>query len=508
MLTPEETQIVQYGKQQGKSQQDVIKALAQYRATAPTTTPKPQSVAPTTQQPSFTDGLKETWGDIKETGTGISDVIKTRGEKQRQIMEAQASGQQGALSTGFQTATNLLGAVGGVVGEGIVGLGKAILPQEKETAIKTAVGGVAQKVMNMPETKQFIQNYKDLEKSNPEMARNIVATAEGGEFLLNFLGLGGAVKAGEATIKGGQTALKGALKTGEEALTTAKQTAMRTGEAIGETATKAREGIVGVVGKTKELVGMGKKDALTIAEEAITPSAREITPTEYKELLRQGKISPKTATTEAKYILSEAEKAKAKKYSYLLQSQDPVKNAGSVIDEIALKDAEVGKYLDTQTTQIWSKKRFKTALLDSLKPIDDITIPSSRLTKAKYDLVNSFVDSLPEKATLKDLWTARKEFDRFIKFSGSPNLKNDMSRAVRNAVQDFISQSTDNVTYKNLMNDMRELFDIVDIIETKGTKEKGMSALKAWMQANPQKAKAAKWMLGITGAGVAGSILF
>jgi len=245
--------------------------------------------------------------------------------------------------------------------------------------------------------------------------------------------------------------------------------------------------------------------ATNVALKAITPNANELTPDEYKDLLRKGKISPKTALKPAQYILSDEEKTTAQKYAHLLQNEDPVKNSGEIMKEIITKDDEVGKYLDTKTTQIWSKPRFKQTLLEQLKPINDVMVPESRLAKAKNELVSAFVNKLPKNATLKDLWTARKQFDSDIEsklnaFAGSPTLKKDMARGLRNAVQDFIAESTNEPVYKGQMKEMSKLYDLADIVDTKAVKEKGRSGIAQWLKENPSKAKALKWGAGIVGA--------
>lgn len=207
MLTPEEVQIIEYGKSKGKTPQESIKALEKYRMSQ-------QGIAP---QPDPEMGFGEDLvGDVKQVGTDIKNTIVERGNKQREIMEAQASGKQGALSTGFQTATNFLGTIGGVVGSAIKGGVKAILPQKAEDKTKEVVTNLGNKIMSTPEAKQWMQNLNDLKKSNPEMARNIIATMEGGEFLLEFAGLKAAKTGVEATMRGARIAAEAGVEGGKK----------------------------------------------------------------------------------------------------------------------------------------------------------------------------------------------------------------------------------------------------------------------------------------------------
>lgn len=234
--------------------------------------------------------------------------------------------------------------------------------------------------------------------------------------------------------------------------------------------------------------------------DSITPKVEDLTPTEYEQFLRAGKISPKTATEPAKYILSDSEKAIADKYKTLISTKDPVKNSISVMDEIANQDGAVKEYLTNNNTK-FEKDTLKTYLLGKMQDVTDITIPETQLNKAKNNLVTNFLKRISEPDQL-NLWQARKQFDQEIEkaFSGSPTLQKTMKRELRNAVQDFISENTDNVTYKRRMLNMRELYSLQEILETKATKERKYSMVAKWLKDNPKKATAAKWIIAGAGA--------
>lgn len=356
-------------------------------------------------------------------------------------------------------------------------------------AVSPAIDPVVEKVASLPGVKGGVEAVSSFAQKHPDAFKDLSAILD----IVGVLGGGSAVKAGKTA--------------GTKLLSEA-------GEFVSKAGSKVDDVVGGVVKDVESATSkvIGKVKPSTDILEAITPRATELTPTEYGDLLRKGKITPKTATQEAKYVLSEAEKATAQKYSHLLNTGDPVRNMDNVLKDIVTKDEAVGKYLETKTTEIWSKARFKKSLLKELEAVDDVMIPEARLAKAKQNLVSQFVDSLPKKATLKDLWEARKNFDQTIErelraFSGSPTLKKEMAKSLRNAVQDFISDSTGEAVYKDAMKDMRELFNISDILETKAMKEKGLSGLRAWMKANPQQTKAAKLFLGILGAGTAGAVI-
>lgn len=260
--------------------------------------------------------------------------------------------------------------------------------------------------------------------------------------------------------------------------------------------------IGGVSGGIKAAkIGKGKEHL-----SAVTPNTKDLSPEEYRLLVRKGKISPKTSTSPDKYILSNEEIAIADKYKKLL-GKDPVENTHNLIREIEKKDIEVGKFLDKKNG-IFNTGELKNNLTKKLANIDDLTIDEKRLAKLKKSTIDNFVKSL-KKNDMKSLWKARKEFDQKIEsaFSGSPTLQKEIKKEFRNAVQDFISERTDDVTYKGYMKEMRELFNLADITDTKAVKEKGMNAIQLWIKHNPTKAKTIAWGAGTGVVGTVGASL-
>ena len=264
-----------------------------------------------------------------------------------------------------------------------------------------------------------------------------------------------------------------------------------------------------IIKKANELVDDFSKTTkdTTKALKAVTPNANDFTPTEYEELLAKGKINPKTAKNPASYILSDKEKAMAYKYRELLQSADPVQNNIDIIEEIVRQDDEVGKFL-RENNGIFNTGELKNSLAERLQDISDVTVAPSRIEKLKKQIIDNFVDGL-EKKDMESLWMARKAFDRKIEsaFSGSPTLQNEIKREFRNAVQDFIAEKTPDEVYKGAMREMSGLFDLKDTIARKAVKEKGKNAIMLWIKHNPVKAKLIGWGGGLTGAGVAGSVI-
>lgn len=232
--------------------------------------------------------------------------------------------------------------------------------------------------------------------------------------------------------------------------------------------------------------------------QAITPETKDLTPTEYEDLLNRGKITPKTTTQPSKYILSNREKMVAEKYKNIL-TNDPVKNTQNLINEIVKKDKDVGNFLK-KNNGIYNTGELRNNLTQKLEGIDDLTVDEARLNKLKQSTIDNFLKSL-KKNDMETLWKARKEFDKSIEkaFSGSPNLQNTIKREFRNAIQDFIAERTPDNVYKTTMQEMSELFNLKDITNQKAIKEKGMNAVQLWIKRHPTRTKI---IGGIAGTGV------
>lgn len=278
--------------------------------------------------------------------------------------------------------------------------------------------------------------------------------------------------------------------------------------AVGGVTAGVVSGVAGAIkGKANALPMEQKKTAL----EAIVPKPKELTPTEYAEMVRQGRVTPKTALGGTKIIPSKTEIDLADKYTHVLQSKDPVKNMDSVMSSIQKEDAIVGDYLRSKPI-IYNTGELRNSLQKGVEGITDIMVPDQRnVQKLKDSIINGLIESL-DKNNLEDLWIKRKAFDQMIDsqinaFGGSPTLKKEISRGVRDAAQDFITSKLGNDKYSTSMKVMRDMFRISDLLETKAVKEKGASMLQLWIKANPGKAAALKWIIPSVAGGAVGSEL-
>jgi len=231
------------------------------------------------------------------------------------------------------------------------------------------------------------------------------------------------------------------------------------------------------------------------AIENITPDISDTTGKVYKELLRQGRITPRTTTKPATVKLSERELAAVARHPDVI-STDPVKSAINILDKIGKLDIEVGDFL-TQNNTAFKADDLATSIRTAMGKIDDVAVPEERIAKKSEQMITNFMNSF-EGRDMESLWQARKGFDQEIAnaFSGSPTLTKDMKLAFRNSVQDFIAERTPNSQYKDIMKDMSSLFNVYDIAEMSASRQKNFSAIGQWFNAHPKL----KW-LGIVGGG-------
>lgn len=314
------------------------------------------------------------------------------------------------------------------------------------------------------------------------------------------IGAGAIRGAGAGAVTGGiEGAIQGAGLAAEEDKTTGE---IIRGGVAGAATGVAAGALVGAVAGGWQ--GYKNPDTLQQKTQYITPEADELTPKQYDEALRKGKIKPRTTTQAAQYVFDEDEAKIIAKYSDTI-AKDPTRTSINMYEKISDLDKEVGTFLK-QNNGIFNKGELRNAISSQMDDIIDITVPEEQLIRAKTKLVESFVDDL-DKNDMYSLWQARKAFDRQIEsaFRGSPTLQKEVKTALRTSVQEFIKTRTPNSTYANYMDDMSGLIKIKDLTVQKATKQRTRSALQQWIKTNPKKAKAAGWSAAIIGTGFIGT---
>ena len=418
------------------------------------------------------------------------------------------------------------------------GLGQAIaqprIAKQLEETQKQQFDLQGQLIQKIKEGKAQGQDVSRFEKALGFLTEDIASTGAGAERLLNpneltpkevvgdalqlatTAGAGTALKPVTQMATGGVGVVSGALKGTAAGALSGAATGGAYGAAQGLQENKDIKGVTesavsgaaiggitgGVLGGVTGAVSGGLKGRALRKEnqylEAITPETKDLPVAEYEKLVARGRIAPKSGRTPDTYILSPEEIATAEKYKSLL-GKDPVQNTKNLINEVAKTDKDVESFLKTKNG-IFNTGELKNSLASKLEGIDDLTVDESRLAKLKESTIDNFLKSL-KKNDMESLWRARKKFDQRIEsaFRGSPTLQKEMKVAFRNAVQDFISERTDDVTYKGYMKDMSNLYSLIDTTSTKAAKERGINAVQAWIKNNPGKAKIVGWGGGAAG---------
>ena len=418
------------------------------------------------------------------------------------------------------------------------GLGQALnmgaASKQLEDTQKMQFDLQGQLLQKIKEGKAQGQDVSRLEKALGYMTEDIDATAYGAERLLNpnelttkqvvgdalqlatTAGAGTALKPVSKLATGGTGIVSGALKGTAAGAVSRAATGGAYGVAEGLQEDKDTQEVIntglkgaaiggvagGVLGGLTGAVSGGIKGSRIKKEnqylDAITPETKDLPVAEYEKLVTRGKIAPKAGTSPDRYILSPEEIATAEKYKSLL-GKDPVKNTKNLISEVAKNDKSVETFLKSKNG-IFNTGELKNSLTSKLQDIDDLTVDEARLVKLKESTIDNFLKSL-KKNDMETLWKARKQFDQKIEsaFTGSPTLQKEIKVAFRNAVQDFISERTDDVTYKGYMKEMSNLYNLIDTTSTKAAKERGINAVQAWIKSNPGKAKIVGWGGGAAG---------
>lgn len=363
--------------------------------------------------------------------------------------------------SGFNPASKFLQTAGAgaefITGSAIEGA-KSLTPEFIEKPVTEAISKGAEAIAGTPVAQKIGEKYGEFSEAHPELAGNIEAVGSIAEVL----------PVGKAVGTVGNVAKKAGEKVLEKPLS--------------------------AIAEAKRLKDEAEK------LEYVTPKPTELTPTEYEKALSRGRISPKTNTETAKYNLSDSEKTIAKKYINTID-KDPVKTSINIFDQVDKLDTEVGNFLKGNNG-IFNKGELRNKLLEDLEDVDDITLDSDRVARAKENIVNNFTAKLA-KNDMHSLWEARKDFDRSIEkaFSGSPSLQKEIKVKFRNAVQDFISDGTPDTTYKDYMKDMSNLLRLQETVATKAAKQRGLDAIHLWMKEHPKTMKTIGWTAVGLGAG-------
>jgi len=184
-MTPQEQQILQYGKMSGRTQEETLAALARFR----------MEQNPVERAPSFMQKvgqtIKEAPGDLRSGFGGMVDAVSGGIQTAQDVRGRVETGETTPLAGTYQTMGAGFAAGGGAIFEGLKGVGKAFLPKSTEEAIGGKVESAVETVAETPTAQKIGEWYGNL---TPEQQRNVIATLGVGEGLTTMFGVPGASK--------------------------------------------------------------------------------------------------------------------------------------------------------------------------------------------------------------------------------------------------------------------------------------------------------------------------
>lgn len=405
--------------------------------------------------------VEETKQNFQDIGTRY-DIAKAKGEKSAlplMALSATAAIPKAVTSLLFESAKQLM---------------PGALKKDINAYIKTIVENPnVQKDVLTPLSKKIEENPK---------------TAQAAQDILDIIAVLPAAKA--------STTLK-------EGLAVAGKEATLAAETVSEAASKAKQAVKPVIKAATEKVSeVGTKKAVAQAAKSLTPDVNAIPAGEYTELVKSGKIIPKTTTKPAQYVLDESEKALTQKYPKLLKTGDPVKDTNAVMNNLSTNVKKVEKIVDKYNAPIDRNK-----LTDNM--LDELTKVASKDMNVKEDeiikMVKDYQDFLKE-GDVKDLFSNRNSFTTGRTYEGMVTTQKKLDAAARRGIVKTLKETLPE-EYASSIDEMKDMYDIAELLEYSSKAEKGKSGIQAWMKANPGKAKALKWGIGITGTGAFGSYI-
>lgn len=220
-FTEKEQQLIAWGKANGKSEQEVSRAIANFRAGVKTPT------QPAVQEKPV-GAFADMPSDIGETAGGVAKQLYGAGKNISDRLGSEQTLAEKVVGTG----ADIFRGVGRAAGELVLGAGKLALNPTQEKAVAEKVGEVAGKIAQSDPVQEVMARYQSLSPETKAQVDNALGYAEG----LGAILTGGAAKnvatkglevATETAQKGATLASQatkgvlGVMKTGTEGITEA-----------------------------------------------------------------------------------------------------------------------------------------------------------------------------------------------------------------------------------------------------------------------------------------------
>jgi hypothetical protein len=216
-MTPEELQIIQYGKMSGRTQAETMAALANFRSKQAPTQPAKGFLGTVGQT------IKEIPGDLRGAFQGMQGAvtkgIETADEARSQVEMGEISPQAGTV----KTIGAGLGAGAGVVFEGLLGAGKSVLPKQAEQAVGDKVGQAVKAVVDTKTAQNVVSRYQSLTPEQKAYVDGLLGTADG---LTTVFGLPIGTKLTGSAVRGAERSVASRVSATGQKITDTKTAAV------------------------------------------------------------------------------------------------------------------------------------------------------------------------------------------------------------------------------------------------------------------------------------------
>lgn len=518
MLTPEEVQIIEYGKSIGKTPQQSVQALANYRKSNPNAqaiqvAQQVNKSKPETIQQNIATGINE-----------LAPMLDKRAENIAGSIQKYGKGEQGVGSLAYQVGSELAGSFVDTISVAAKRIGSLITSQLGiKDEIKKDLAGMANDLANVeykPGTADAIklkdivskiQTKADFFSANhPELAANLKATGNYLNAALQFYGLGEASKATEAGLNTAKTSIQTGIKTSADLAQSgidATKNVIKSGVAGVESAAGKVGSITGKVIDSAGTIGDGLAQipgriSTNIADKQATAAAIKSLPTQAAQNAVRNGISMADVNTVRALNLTAQEKSiakellrSAKDFASGMSKNNPIEVVGkpivNSIKELNTEAGRIGKQIGevANTLPSVSSQELKPAVFDALRRVPGLrgikltpsgvldftdTVLASSLSKSDREAVNEMFVEATTSGTGKSKHLLRQElFEILGGKKGSlqvlTSTQEDAFEAVRKGLANVLDSK--NKTYKALneayattikpVNDMRKLLKAV-----------------------------------------------
>lgn len=406
-LSIEQTKKIIEGRPEGSTPSQVLDNLVRQGHTIEglkvPTAPKKQNM------------FQELGEDIAQAGQGIREDLNRRLDNTTAIEQGQARGEQGFFRSLAQRVGQGAGFVSDIIGRGIVGAGKALLPESAERAIGGVATDVAESALSVPAVQDLIGRYQEVQRTNPALARDIDAA----------LGLGSlALDVGTAGVTG-----RGIKKVGQTTGSTARGGA-NLGVRVGQELQGALSGT--------------SQETLEQAFDAVVRGGKNLDV--YKSALRS-QLTPEGLVDNVRQAIDEVARANNTNYRNVINSiGDNIVDTSGVANSFGETLAQFGIRISDDGLDF-----SKSALRN---------VPEA---KNKLNTVYDEIRRIGDQQTLKDLDTTRQSL-RELKFVGSDASANRGNAIIDSAIVDIKKAGRQIDGYDDLLKTYAEDAEFIDEI--------------------------------------------